>query len=106
MIELNKDNFDEEVLGSDKPVVIDFWGPNCEPCLALMPQVEELAEAYGDKIKFCKVSNVGNRRLCINLKVMALPTFMAYKNGEEVKRISDHDMTIDDVKAFIEEVIA
>ena len=46
MIEINKDNFDQEVLQSDKPVIVDFWGPKCGPCLALLPKVEELAKEY------------------------------------------------------------
>ena len=47
MIEVGKDNFANEVLESDRPVLVDIWGPTCEPCLALMPSVEELAKEYG-----------------------------------------------------------
>ena len=88
MIELNKDNFDAEVLQAAGPVLVDFWGDKCEPCKALMPEVHALAETYGDKIKMCKLNTSENRRLAIGQKVMGLPTFIVYKNGEKVKEIS------------------
>jgi len=88
MIELNKDNFDAEVLQAAGPVLVDFWGDKCEPCKALMPEVHALAEQYGDKIKMCKLNTSENRRLAIGQKVMGLPTFIVYKNGEKVKEIS------------------
>ena len=54
MIEVNKENFDDEVTKSAIPVVVDLWGPKCGPCLALMPQVEALAGSYEGRVKFCK----------------------------------------------------
>ena len=54
MIIVDKENFEAEVLKSDLPVIVDLWGPQCGPCLALMPSVEKLAEEYEGKIKFCK----------------------------------------------------
>lgn len=88
MIELNKDNFDAEVLQATGPVLVDFWGEKCEPCKALMPEVHVLAEKYGDKMKMCKLNTTQNRRLAIGQKVLGLPTFIVYKNGEKVKEIS------------------
>ena len=84
LIELTKENFDQEVLQCDLPVLVDFWGPRCVPCLGLMPAVEELAGTYAGKMKFAKVNTAENRRLAIQLKVMSLPTFQFYKNGELV----------------------
>ena len=101
MIEANKDNFDEEVLRADKPVVVDFWGPNCQPCLKLMPEIQQLAGICQDKIKFVKVNAAENRRLCINLRVIGLPSFLVFKNGREVARISGQDLTIQDIKNMI-----
>ncbi|MEW6264563.1 MAG: thioredoxin family protein [Thermodesulfobacteriota bacterium] len=88
MIEVSSDNFEQNVINSSQPVMIDFWGPQCSSCLALMPKVEALAERYGDKIKLTKVEAPKNRRLCLNLKVMSLPTFLFYNNGQEVERLT------------------
>jgi thioredoxin 1 len=88
MIELNKENFDAEVLQAAGPVLVDFWGDKCEPCKALMPAVHELAEKYSVNMKMCKLNTTENRRLAIGQKVMGLPTFIVYRNGEKIKEIS------------------
>ena len=88
MIEITSENFEQEVIRSSRPVMIDFWGPQCGPCLALMLKVEALAERYGDRMKLAKVEAPKNRRLCLNLKVMSLPTFLFYKDGKEVERMT------------------
>lgn len=99
MLEVDKDSFEAEVTNSATPVVLDFWGPQCGPCLALMPDVEKLAESYGEKIKFGKVNVAGNRRLCIQLKVMSVPTFLFYKGGECMDRLAGDDVNIEAIKA-------
>ncbi len=104
MIEINKDNFDQEVLRSDKPVIVDFWGPRCSPCLALLPKIEDLAKEYEGKVKFCKVDTNANRRLAISQKVMGLPTVVLYKNGQKVKELA-RDVTVDDIEKIILENI-
>ncbi len=98
MLEVNKENFDVEVLNAGTPVVVDLWGPKCGPCLALMPQVEELAGSYGDKIKFYKLNVAENRRLCATLRVMGVPTFLFYKGGEQTSRITGDEVTIEAIK--------
>ena len=65
MIELNKDNYDAEVKEVQGAVVVDFWSPKCDPCMALLPFVEKLAEELEGKVKFCKVNSMQNRRLSI-----------------------------------------
>ncbi len=105
MIELSGDNFEPEVVQSDKPVVIDFWGPQCGPCLALMPYVERLEEKYGDKIKILKIDASKNRRLCLNLRVLGLPTFLFYKGGKEVNRLSGGSIKIEDIEDEIKKLI-
>ena len=95
MIIVDKENFEAEVLKSDMPVIVDLWGPQCGPCLALMPSVEKLAEEYEGKIKFCKLNVAENRRL----KVMAVPTILFYKGGENVQRISSDEVTLDAIRA-------
>lgn len=99
MLEIDKDNFEQEVEKSDLPVVLDFWGPQCGPCLALMPDVEKLAESYAGKVKFCKVNVAGNRRLCIQLKVMSVPTFLFYQGGECKDRLAGDDVSLEAIKA-------
>ncbi len=106
LIEVNKDNFEQEVLKSDLPVVVDMWGPQCAPCLALMPQVEELAKEYEGKVKFCKLNVAGNRRLVISLKVMSVPTFLFYKNGELKAKLTGNEVTIEAIKEQTEKLLS
>lgn len=105
MLEIDKDNFESEVTGSATPVVLDFWGPQCGPCLALMPDVEKLADSYGDKLKICKVNVAGNRRLCISLKVMSVPTFLFFKGGECVDRLVGDDVSLEAIKAKADQLL-
>ncbi|MBQ3446967.1 MAG: thioredoxin family protein [Synergistaceae bacterium] len=106
--EINKENLEAEFLKSELPAVLDFWGPKCGPCLALMPKYHELAEnpKYEGKFKFCSVDTSKNRRVAISLKVMAQPTFLFYKGGQEVARISGDDTTIEAITAKVDELIA
>ncbi|MCL2365225.1 MAG: thioredoxin [Defluviitaleaceae bacterium] len=83
MIELTKDNFEAEVLQAEGLVLVDFWSPKCDPCMALLPEVEKLAAAYASKAKFCKLDTMGNKRLAIGQKVLGLPTLVIYKDGEK-----------------------
>ncbi len=106
MLELNKDNFDAEVLQATGPVLVDFWGEKCEPCKALMPEVHTLADKYSDKMKMCKLNTTENRRLAIGQKVLGLPTFIVYKNGEKVKEISGaENCTPETIEKLIKENI-
>ncbi|MGI6142843.1 MAG: thioredoxin family protein [bacterium] len=105
LLELTKENYEEEVINSERPVVVDFWGPRCAPCLALMPEVEKLAREYGDRIKFCKVNSAKNRRLCVDLKVMALPTFLFYKSGEVVDKLVGGEATKENIVAKLEALV-
>lgn len=103
MLELNKDNFDEEVINyTEKPVFVDFWGDKCEICKELMPGVHDLEEKYGDKIKFASLNITTARRLAIGQKVLGLPTMIIYRNGEKLATITpDKISTLDDVENFI-----
>ena len=103
MIELVKENFDEEVLNyTEKPVFVDFWGDKCEICKELMPGVHGLEEKYGDKIKFSSLNISSARRLAIGQKVLGLPTMIIYKNGEKLNTITpDKISTLEDVENFI-----
>lgn len=94
MKEVDKETFETEVVNSELPVVVDFWGPQCVPCLALMPGVETLAGTYEGRAKVAKVEAQKNRRLCLSLKVLALPTFLFYKEGKEVSRLSGNNVSL------------
>lgn len=106
MVIVDKENYEQEVVKSDLPVIVDIWGPQCEPCKALMPHVEKLSEEYTGKIKFCKLNSAENRRLCITIKVMALPTILFYKGGEIVKRLSSNDVSLEAIKAEADKLLA
>jgi thioredoxin 1 len=101
MLEIDKDNYAQEVEQSALPVVLDFWGPQCGPCLALMPEVEKLSARYEGKVKFCKVNVAGNRRLCIQLKVMSVPTFLFFDKGEVRDKLSGDEVNLESIEAKI-----
>lgn len=84
-LNLTIDNFDQEVLQSDKPVLIDFWAPWCGPCQMVLPIIAELAEEVTDA-KICKVNVDENSALAQKFRVMSIPTLLVVKGGEVVKR--------------------
>lgn len=84
-LNLTIDNFDQEVLNSDKPVLIDFWAPWCGPCQMVLPIIAELAEELTDA-KVCKVNVDENIELAQKFRVMSIPTLLVVKNGDVVKR--------------------
>jgi thioredoxin 1 len=103
-LEVDKENYDREVLQSDLPV--DFWGPQCSPCLALMPAVEQFEQQYAGKIKVTRLNAAaGNRMLCAKLKVLGLPTILFYRNGVEVKRLTGGELTKQEIEEAIKQVI-
>jgi len=105
MFAVDKDNYEVEVVQCAEPVIVDIWGPQCAPCLALLPQVEELASTFEGKIKFCKLNAAENRRLCMSLKVMGLPAFLFYKNGEAVSRLGGEEVSIEAIKTHAESLL-
>lgn len=83
--EATRENFDELVASGT--TLVDVWGPDCRPCLALKPHVEKLAEARDD-LTVVMLEAPKARRVCIRLKVHGLPTFLLMNDGEEVARLS------------------
>ena len=86
-ISVNKNNFNQEVLNSDKPVLMDFWAPWCGYCQKLTPVIDELAGEIADKAKVVKVNVDQNRALAQKYGVMSLPTMLLFKNGEQVEKL-------------------
>ena len=86
-IHVNKNNFQEEVLNSDKPVLVDFWAPWCGPCRMVLPIIEEIAEENED-IKVVKINVDEEPELANQFGVMTIPTLYVFKNGEAVNHRS------------------
>jgi thioredoxin 1 len=104
-IEVNRENFEREVLESRELVLLDFWGTQCKPCLALMPTVEKLEKIYEGRIKVARLNAAENRMLCAKLRVMGLPTFLLYKDGVEINRLVGDRITENDLLKAIKTVL-
>ena len=85
IIEVNKDNFEEEVLKSDKKVLVDFWADWCGPCKMLSPVIDKLAEELED-VKVCKVNVDTEPTISIEYNIMSSPTLLVLENCVEVNR--------------------
>src|SRR6056297_819277 len=96
MLELGKDNFEEKVLNSEGTVLVDLRSDSCDLCLELMPDVEELAEVYGDKAKFAKLNIKGNRSLAIIEKGLGLPSIGLYEDGKKTEHLTGEDLEVED----------
>ena len=86
-ISVNKNNFQEEVLNSDKPVLVDFWAPWCGPCRMVLPIIQEISEENED-IKVVKINVDEEPELANRFGVMTIPTLYVFKNGEAVRNRS------------------
>ena len=78
---LNKDNFEEEVLKSDKPVIVDFWAEWCGPCKKLGPIIAQIAEEKADSIKVCKLNVDAEMAIATKYNIQSIPTVILFKNG-------------------------
>ena len=86
-LKLSSENFKEEVLNSEKPVLVDFFADWCGPCKMMAPIVEELATELDGKVKVGKINVDENSDIAVEYNVMSIPTLIVFKNGKEEKRL-------------------
>jgi len=84
VLTLTEGNWNEEVVNSDKPVLVDFWAPWCGPCRIIAPIVEELAEEFEDQIKVGKLNTDENPNIAMQYGIRAIPTVILFHKGEVV----------------------
>jgi len=87
VIDLTDASFEEKVLQSKIPVLVDFWAPWCLPCRMASPIIEELAETYKDKVLVAKLNIDENPATAAKYQVMSIPTMILFKGRKEIKRI-------------------
>ena len=86
-IDITDDSFNAEVVQSDTPVLVDFWAEWCGPCKMIAPIVEELAEEFGDKIKFAKLDVDANPQSAMNFGIRGIPTLLIFNGGKPVETV-------------------
>jgi len=87
IVELTKENFDQEVLQSNLPVLVDFWAPWCQPCLMMAPALEELSEELSSKLKIGKLNTEirENQSLAFQYQIRSIPNMKLFKNGQVIR---------------------
>lgn len=88
VIEVKDEQFEQEVVNSETPVVVDFWATWCGPCRKLSPVIEEISEAYSDKVKFVKVNVEEALNTAKAYSISGLPSLLVFKSGEAVERMT------------------
>jgi len=79
---LNDENFEEEVLNSKEPILVDFWAEWCKPCLTVAPAVEEISRKYADRLKVGKLNVDENPLTSAKYGIQSIPTFLIFKDGK------------------------
>jgi thioredoxin 1 len=97
-VDATVDTFSE--LTSEGSVLVDFWGPRCQPCIAMMPTIAKLEEDAGGAVRVVKVNSAENRQVCRDLRVFGLPTYILMRDGEELERLSGEVSKNDIERAF------
>jgi thioredoxin 1 len=85
-LELTDSNFEDEVINSATPALVDFWAEWCMPCKMLAPTIDELAAEYGEALKVGKIDTDANRDISQRFGISAIPTLILFKGGEVVKK--------------------
>lgn len=105
VVELTKDTFEQEVLGADVPVVIDFWASWCGPCMMQGPIVDEIAEEMAGKVKVCKVNVDEQPSLALDYRVVSIPTLVFMNKGvfqEHMVGLQDKQTIVDYLNTLID----
>jgi thioredoxin 1 len=97
-IDATLDTYQE--LTGEGSVLVDFWGPRCQPCLAMMPTIAKLEEDAAGAVRVVKVNSAENREICRDLRVFGLPTYVLMQDGEELERLSGEVSKNDIERAF------
>lgn len=100
IVDASRETFRDHV--AEGAVLVDVWGPQCRPCLALLPHVERIAAERGG-LRVVKLEAPTARRLCIELRVQGLPAFLLFRDGEEIARISSPDLSAAQLEEWLVE---
>ena len=87
LVDVSDQNFEEEILKSDKPVIIDFWAEWCAPCRQIAPILEDLANEYGDRVKIVRMDIDANPKTPGDYGIRAIPTILSFKDGKVVEQL-------------------
>lgn len=101
-LDLSPENFEEEVLQNESPVLVDFWSPSCPHCRRLNPDFDKAAEQAADRVKFVKVSVQDARPLFSQHRVNAVPTLVLFRGGKELTR-QEGPLTPEEILSWIDE---
>jgi thioredoxin 1 len=104
-VEITDANFQETVLNSEKPVLIDFWAVWCGPCRAVAPIVEEIAEEYDGRAVIGKIDVDNNRETAMKYGIQAIPTLFLVKGGEVVDKIVGNVADKNNIKAKLDALL-
>ncbi|MBX3442262.1 MAG: thioredoxin [Planctomyces sp.] len=87
VLDVTDSTFDQEVLKSAQPVLVDFWAPWCGPCKMLSPTVEAIANDYAGRVRVVKVNTDDSRQAAMNYRIEGIPTLLLFKDGQPVERV-------------------
>lgn len=103
MNQFSDQNFEEEVLKADQPVLVDFWKPGCAPCQTMKPVIEKIAEEMKGEAKVGKLNTLKNPKMAKKFEIRAVPTLIIFNQGESVERASGvrkKDVIIEKIREY------